>query len=1361
MYLSIYAPAEQVYTSWQTCVCGLRVLKAFTAVYIQMFNLYHLNIKLIISMKIFTISQNLSVKLFTALTLASLLMSVLPVGTFNAQAEDAPSVDATKPDDQPVVDTEVGTTTDETAKTNESPLMSASRVRPTKVKICHATESDGNPYVELDLSPAELLMHGHFTHDNDIIPPIELSPLPNFGGKNWDTEGQAIWNNDCAPVPPTVTTCQAFGSVVTTNLSTWNLSETRVNGHNELVSGGLHIYTDTDAAGSPDPRKAAGYYSTNFPLSGLGNQTIDAALDFNITAGTYEPGLQLVTDFDNNGTPDGILVGEKVYGNTWWLSNGSAPFVKTNAPNTGGGYGSSWYGTANEWLSKFPNAKVLAIGYSLGSGVNGNGVIKEINLGCVKYTFDLPPVMVKVHILKYLTDEETKSGISQVPDDSDAPSFPMTATWYASNIGGGTGNYVLGNTHGGSAFRYGADTSPMTAPADYTTSEITGGDSPVLPIKAECVPGKYRLVGYKEGDTTEEAEGAELMDKAPVYEGLDSDKTIIVVNELCGEVVVPQCKNLLQNASFESPEVTDHSGQWQIFPSVANWAITLSDGLEVWKNFNGTGAGLASNGIQNVELDGNDATNIAQDVVTIPGATYELTFDFSPRAGTNLASNQMDAIVDGTPVLSLSADGTANATNVWAPQSKTFVAATALTKIAFEDKGTADADGGYGPLLDNASLCLVKEPEPEPTCSLTIKSDGSDFVPEKNASAKILSTPLHVSWITAIPSSLAKWIWGDDPVVDGVPAETQTFTKSFNWTGGTVTGATLQIASDNSHDITLGTYNNGDATEVNYTAIKSYDVSAGVVPGMNTLSIGVKNFGMVGGTQATNPAGLMYDLTITGTGKSCGQVVPDLPKTTGEVTMCKVNEKGAPQSGWTLNLLGNKVEDIVVPTNTPTGINSSSVLNNGGSYVALASGTWNNQGGANPVDAEYSTTDAWTTHMDGYTGYSTDILELQINSAFDPNSNWGAYNASHKYAQGFTQTSTGTANFRIFDGTGTTVEPGWYPDNSGTLNVSLYKGYSGVTGENGCVTFKDVPFGAYTAGEIMQDGWETVSGTGAVTTAFPSPKTITIVNKLSSTDGDPVPTPTPKHLVSGVKWNDANGNGLKDQEPNLSGWTITATKGDVSTTTTTNDLGAYSFNLPAGTWTISEVAQNNWTQTGLYQNGTMRDLTAQEQSKNCTITVVTDSEASYSCDFGNKANAVVVIPDLTTNGGSSSGRHSSRSKTENKPIPQVLGASISSCSIYLSDYMRKGGAASSSQVTKLQIFLNAVGIKLPVSGLFDDATDQAVRAFQLQHKAEVLTPWFTAGIVPHDNPTGWVYQLTRWKINNIVCPGSEAYPVLN
>lgn len=190
-------------------------------------------------------------------------------------------------------------------------------------------------------------------------------------------------NADCPP--PVVETCTNYTQVHTTDLSTWSWADTRATGHYALTLNGLHIWTE----GATSTDKVAGYYATSFPLAHLGTETIAQSIDYTAAFG-LTPGLQLVLDADDDGTADGILVGEAVYGNAWWLSNSAAQFVKDGAPNTGGGYGSSWYGTPDEWLGAFPTARILAVGFSLGSGVHGDGVLNSITLGCVQYTFGLP-----------------------------------------------------------------------------------------------------------------------------------------------------------------------------------------------------------------------------------------------------------------------------------------------------------------------------------------------------------------------------------------------------------------------------------------------------------------------------------------------------------------------------------------------------------------------------------------------------------------------------------------------------------------------------------------------------------------------------------------------------------------------------------------------------------------------------------------------------------------------------------------------------------------------------------------------------------------------------------------------------------
>lgn len=107
----------------------------------------------------------------------------------------------------------------------------------------------------------------------------------------------------------------------------------------------------------------------------------------------------------------------------------------------------------------------------------------------------------------------------------------------------------------------------------------------------------------------------------------------------------------------------------------------------------------------------------------------------------------------------------------------------------------------------------------------------------------------------------------------------------------------------------------------------------------------------------------------------------------------------------------------------------------------------------------------------------------------------------------------------------------------------------------------------------------------------------------------------------------------------------------------------------------------------------------------------------------------------------------------------MLGAATTTVSglcegMFLKSYLRKGQTNDSKDVTKLQVFLSAVGIATPVTGTFDAATDASVRTFQTKYLGAVLAPW---GIT---NGTGYVFKTTRATINNMVCPGSEVVPTV-
>jgi hypothetical protein len=70
-----------------------------------------------------------------------------------------------------------------------------------KVTICHATGSQTNPFVMITPN-ANGVVNGHQAHQdgNDIIPPFDYNDhgtTVHFAGQNWDSTGQAIFNNGC------------------------------------------------------------------------------------------------------------------------------------------------------------------------------------------------------------------------------------------------------------------------------------------------------------------------------------------------------------------------------------------------------------------------------------------------------------------------------------------------------------------------------------------------------------------------------------------------------------------------------------------------------------------------------------------------------------------------------------------------------------------------------------------------------------------------------------------------------------------------------------------------------------------------------------------------------------------------------------------------------------------------------------------------------------------------------------------------------------------------------------------------------------------------------------------------------------
>jgi peptidoglycan hydrolase-like protein with peptidoglycan-binding domain len=105
----------------------------------------------------------------------------------------------------------------------------------------------------------------------------------------------------------------------------------------------------------------------------------------------------------------------------------------------------------------------------------------------------------------------------------------------------------------------------------------------------------------------------------------------------------------------------------------------------------------------------------------------------------------------------------------------------------------------------------------------------------------------------------------------------------------------------------------------------------------------------------------------------------------------------------------------------------------------------------------------------------------------------------------------------------------------------------------------------------------------------------------------------------------------------------------------------------------------------------------------------------------------------------------------NTVLPQTQPIDIQNqCGPYLLKYIKLGAKNDSSEVRKLQTFLNNYeGEELTVDGKYKKTDYDAVKRFQVKYSKDVLTPW---GLI---KPTGYVYKTTITKINQIICPGES------
>jgi hypothetical protein len=230
---------------------------------------------------------------------------------------------------------------------------------------------------------------------------------------------------------------------------------------------------------------------------------------------------------------------------------------------------------------------------------------------------------------------------------------------------------------------------------------------------------------------------------------------------------------------------------------------------------------------------------------------------------------------------------------------------------------------------------------------------------------------------------------------------------------------------------------------------------------------------------------------------------------------------------------------------------------------------------------------------------------------------------------------------------------------------------------------------------------------------------------------------------------------------------------DSPSITTASGTGTMSeTGLEAGTYNVSENVPSGWTLTGescQFDAGSTGSSTTNGEtitlgsggSVTCTFTDTMASSTATSTggdNGGSGGNGGSGAPQSNVVFGAGGGNPGVSGGGSTGSTGQVLGAETgpTSCVPPLTGYLRFGWKNDPTQVKALQAFLNQnMGTQLPLSGIYDVATEDVVNGFQLKYFMDVLAPWVKYGLPTDHTPTGYVYKLTEWKVNSLACPANN------
>ncbi|MCR9243344.1 MAG: cadherin-like domain-containing protein, partial [Rhodobiaceae bacterium] len=303
-------------------------------------------------------------------------------------------------------------------------------------------------------------------------------------------------------------------------------------------------------------------------------------------------------------------------------------------------------------------------------------------------------------------DHETESSVAVEVTTTDASGATYSETFTIAvgdvNEGPSAGAVDLGATN--------EDTSVIITSAQLLANSSDVDDGDAMSVSSLSVDAQYgSLADNGDGTWTFTPANDVSADNVPfsftVTDGEVSDSAAATLDI----AAVADTPNLSIGTVSTTTTLIDSSfeGSSTGFVSTSDGWSTDSDAIEVWSE-SGDGHS-ASDGDKFVELNNDaidnydDADDIYQNVETVDGATYTLTFDLSPREGYDASVNRIEVVWDGVVVDTIALDGSSNSDNVWTSYSYTMTGDGDTSKLQFREAGV-DQDYGRGMRIDNIKL---------------------------------------------------------------------------------------------------------------------------------------------------------------------------------------------------------------------------------------------------------------------------------------------------------------------------------------------------------------------------------------------------------------------------------------------------------------------------------------------------------------------------------------------------------------------------------------------------------------------------------------------------------------------------------